>query len=243
MTEHEETRPAEANDALAEISEMLMGYALLLGAAGRIFYEYPNGEWLSEVASQELFDNLPIEIDNEDAQEGQRRLAEWGRAHAEGLTKEALEDLEVDYVKLFINGKRSVLAPPWESVYVNPVPSLFQCSTMGVRGWYKRYQLEIGNVDHEPDDHAGLELSFASHLCALAAHAADEGDESRFREVKVDLKMFLQQHPFRWVSHWCDRVMKESQADFYQAAAQFTKGLLEGLSSVLDIEIKEEVFR
>ena len=164
---------------------------------------------------------------------------DWGEA----LGDEPFDAVEADYMRLFVNGAPTLLAPPWESVYVNATPTLFQCSTMGVRAWYRRFGLEVENVNHEPDDHVGLELSFAAHLCAEAARRAREGDAQGARVALADASAFASEHLLAWAPHWCDVVSEHARTAFYRDLAAFAKQAMAQLAELLGIDVRQRVFR
>lgn len=225
------------------VSAEMEGYALLFGLMGKVFYTYPDFAWVNDLVAEGTFEEIPEIGSNHDMRSGQDLVLKWCSVHRGGLSKDAFEALQVDYVRLFIGGNGSVLAPPWESVYVNSVPTLFQQSTMDVRNWYKRYDLVVENLNHEPDDHVGLEFSFVSHLCSIASNSADSSDEARLSKTMEDLSGFASEHVFSWVPRWCDLVMEQAKTDFFRGIALLSKGIVASFADALKVEAKTEVFR
>lgn len=237
--QRENAEESETMDASMEME----GFALLFGLTGRVFYTYPDFAWVNGLIAEGTFEEIPEVCSNRDMHKGQDLILKWCGENREGLSKEAFEALQVDYVRLFIGGNGSVLAPPWESVYVNSVPTLFQQSTMNVRTWYKRYDLVVENLNHEPDDHVGLEFSFVSHLCSIVSNCTKASDEVRSSTTMQDLSEFASHHVFTWVPRWCDLVADQAETDFFRGIALFSKGVTTGFAKALKADVETEVFR
>lgn len=244
IQERQENAATEKKTCSAEAFE---GYALVFGLMGKLLYANPEYEWLSDIAAQQVFDELPLSCVNEDILEGQKLLRRWFGEGGSALSYEAVEEVKCEYVPLFLNGKNGAAAPPWESIYVNHSPAFFQCSTMSVRMWYKRYSLEAENQEHEPDDHIGLELTFLSYLCAIAAGLVEppmvDGEAYPVNIVCIDASEFASTHLFNWATHWCDIVSGRAKTDFYRGVALFTKGTLACFAMNMGKEIKPKVYR
>jgi len=226
-----------------DITAAMAANVLLFGLMGKIFYSYPDFEWIHGLITEGVFEDIPGAGLIPETSGGQDLLLQWSKENSGGLSKELFSDLEVDYVRLFISGNDSVQAPPWESVFVNADPTLFQGSTMHVRSWYRRFGLEAENLHHEPDDHIGLEFAFISHLCSIALDYANTSDEVMFNKTVADLTEFTTHHVFRWGLRWCDLVIEKAKTKFYRGAALFSKGILINLAATLKVDIKTSVYR
>jgi len=121
-----------------------------------------------------------------------------------------LEELQIEYTRLFINGSPHVVAPPYASVYLDK--SLQGQATekinsfYGARGFFMR-------EDSDLPDHIVHQLEFL----ALLTQSGDQESES----------LFLTQMFFPWFRLFAPRVVQESQHPFYRIVVQiidyFTK--------------------
>ena len=74
-----------------------------------------------------------------------------------------LEDLQAEYVRLFINGPGGVAAPPYASIYVNHSGLLRQQGYDEALALYRRAGLEPAETSESPD-HIAHELAFLAIL-------------------------------------------------------------------------------
>jgi TorA maturation chaperone TorD len=226
-------RRIEASQSL-DWETILVGEMLLFGMLGKIFYTYPELDWLHSLAEQEVFSETPLESQQPDIKSGLKLLQSWSVQNRERISDEHFKDLKADYTHLFI-GLDEVLAPPWESVYFNKDRMVFQEQTLQVRNWYRRFGLEPEKLHKEPDDHIGLELSFISYLSKLSLQALEGKDEERFKMLLEAQRQFISEHPMNWAPAWCDLVIKHACTDFYRGAALILRGALIELKSILTI--------
>lgn len=225
----------------------LEGFAVFFELVGKMLYANPEFEWLNNLASQGVFSELPFPKANENIMVGQKLLNDWFGGTDGTLSRNAVEEVKCDYVPLFLNGKYGACASPWESIYVNSSPAFFQCSTMAVRMWYKRYSLKAENQEHEPDDHIGLELIFLGNLCAIASGMRKppivDGSEYPMSAVRIDVAEFARTHVLNWATHWCDIVYEKANTDYYRGLALLTKGALEAFAEEIGESISVSVYR
>jgi putative dimethyl sulfoxide reductase chaperone len=221
----------ESNSGNASLSEVLVGESLILGLLGKLLYNYPERAWIQSLADEELFAESPFGSEQPDITAGLTLLQGWTRTSRGGMTDEAFDDLRADYTRLFI-GPNSVLAPPWESVHLSVDQLLFQEQTLQVRAWYQRFGLEAPNLHAEPDDHVGLELSFAGQLAKLASEREDRAASEQLLGAQRD---FLSQHVLKWVPAWCGQVESQARTEFYRGIALLTRGALREAAVILGI--------
>jgi TorA maturation chaperone TorD len=211
------------------------GASLAFGLLGRLVYSFPEKEWLQSLVEQDPFDEAPFAAEQPEVTRGLELLQAWTASHRGRLTGEAIDDIRLDYTRLFI-GPGRVLAPPWESVHRSVDRLLFQEQTLQVREWYQRFGLEAANLYQEPDDHAGLELAFLSQLAAMASGAAEQ-DPSAFPRLLEAERAFLAEHPIAWMPMWCELVIRHSETDFYRGVALVTRGTLAELAGLLGVAV------
>jgi len=133
----------------------------------------------------------------------------------------SLEELQIDYTRLFINGVPHVLAPPYASVYLDK--SLQGQSAEHIMSYYhsKGFLKREGS---ELPDHIVSQLEFLAYL----VERGDQAGEAHF----------LTQFFSPWFHSFLSRVVNESRHPFYRIIVQmvdyFTKE--EEQHGVQDIE-------
>ena len=214
----------------------LTGEYLLLGLLGKMLYTAPRRDWLSDLIHGDLFTEAPFGEDQPLVQRGMEEMRLWCQENQAGIAERILEDLQEDYLRLFI-GVEHVLAPVWESVYFSKDRLIFQEETLQVRQWYARYGAEIEQLHKEPDDHIGLELIFVAHLAQVALDKLAKADNEGFQSALTAQSQFLDEHPLRFAPAWYKLVQKHAATDFYRALADLIWGALQAVANLLMIEL------
>lgn len=214
---------------------LLTGEMLLCGVLGKVLFTYPEQAWLTSLAADSIFDEAPFAFDQPDVKEGLMLLNDWAYHNRDGISDSEFDEIVADYRRLFI-GPGQVLAPPWESVFVENGRMIFQKATLGVRDWYRRYGLQSVKLHKEPDDHIGLELTFLAHLAGQAIGALERGEELAFEAANDAQSRFFSTHVLTWAPVWCNQVCAYTQTDFYRGIALMVKGLLNELSIMFELE-------
>jgi anaerobic sulfite reductase subunit A len=143
-----------------------------------------------------------------------------------------LESFQAEYVRLFVNSREGVLAPPHASFYTDG--SLFGRAAQEAFMHYERFKITPDASENEPPDHIGYELDFLSFLCATEQEALDQGsqeDADGLRKAQAD---FLCNHLFLWVNPFCDRIVENADLAYYRLVGAFTKGFLANESSLVE---------
>jgi TorA maturation chaperone TorD len=110
-----------------------------------------------------------------------------------------LEELQIEYTRLFINGVPHVAAPPYASVYLDK--SLQGVHASRTLAYYREKGCDM-SVDSDLPDHIVHELEFLSHL-------VEDGDQEGERE-------FLQRFFLPWFPDFRDRVLSEANHPYYR---------------------------
>ncbi len=116
--------------------------------------------------------------------------------------KKVVEDLQVEYTRLFINAVPRVPAPPFGSVYLEGGRSLFGKTTEKVRDFYRMNGFDIADPSAVPDE-ITLELEFLGHLAG----------QGRYEEEGQFLSVFFRP----WFVQFRDIVVAEAGHPFYVA--------------------------
>lgn len=140
-------------------------------------------------------------------------------------TPEGCEQLQAAYTRLFVDPS-SLPAPPWESVYVNSEPLLFQKSTLEVRRAYREAGYLPAAYPHVADDHLAIELNFMAALAGSSV-ALLEGDDAGSGSADAEALLrtqaaFLDEHLLRWTEAFAERLAERESGGLYPAAARLT---------------------
>ena len=116
-----------------------------------------------------------------------------------------LEDLQVEYTRLFINAVPSCPAPPFGSVHMEGGRSLYGKSTEKVLDFYRENGFEPAGREAVPDE-LTIELEFLGLLA----------ENGKAREEEEFLSTLFRP----WFSKFRQIVIKEAQHPFYRTAVQ-----------------------
>jgi TorA maturation chaperone TorD len=119
----------------------------------------------------------------------------------------SIEDMQAEYVRLFINGPGGVAAPPYASVYINHTGLLRQQGFDEALAMYRRAGLEPDSSDDLPD-HIRYELAFIALLL-------ERGDHDRAEE-------FIDRHLGRWFPRFANRLLSAEPHPFYHTLGRAT---------------------
>ncbi len=111
-----------------------------------------------------------------------------------------LEDLQVEYTRLFINAVPQVPAPPFGSIYLESGRSLYGKTTEKVRDFYREHGFDISDPSAVPDE-LTLELEFLGLLAG----------QGRYEEEGRFLSDFFRP----WFVRFRDIVVAEARHPFY----------------------------
>ncbi|WP_048600915.1 TorD/DmsD family molecular chaperone [Rubeoparvulum massiliense] len=200
----------------------------------QLFIQEPTRELLQSLVKEDSMATFPFQAENAMIAEGITKVRSFMQEH--DLLKEAtFEHLHWDYTRMFV-GPYRLPAPPWESAYMSQEGLLFQKEMLDVRQAYLRYELLPEHYGHEADDHLGLELDFMYQLSVLAWQANEAGDQQKLVRLLHDLQSFIHEHLLKWVPHFCEKMYKNAETQFYQGIALLLHGFL-----ILDTEALQQL--
>ncbi|MEN8256758.1 MAG: molecular chaperone TorD family protein [Thermodesulfobacteriota bacterium] len=119
----------------------------------------------------------------------------------ERITDEILEEIQVDYTRLFINAVPHVIAPPYASVYIDG--TLNSTTADKTREYFRQKGFDTTNTEFP--DHLVTELDFLSLL-------EDESEGSS--------EEFLTQYFRPWFEMFRDLVLKEVEVSYIKSAIE-----------------------
>ncbi len=183
---------------------------------GKSFYLEPNKDRLEAVDSLKIFKEFAKDEESPGASLMDKSLRE-----IKEMTDKEFQGIGADYNRLFV-GPGSLLAPPWESVYLSEEKIIFDEHTLLVREFYRTWGVKINRTNKEPDDHIGFQLEFMSVLSAKALEAIEKEDISRLKAIIDGQNKFLESHTLRWANQFLDILYRKSEQDFFKALALFS---------------------
>jgi len=133
-----------------------------------------------------------------------------------------LEDLLVDYTRLFL-GPVKALAQPYGSAWLDADGGLMRDSTMAAAALYAEGGFEIADEFRELPDHVAAELEFLYLLRFKMAQARMAGDAAALAAADGLRRRFLQQHVGAWIGPFGAAVSAGAQTDFYRSLAALTE--------------------
>ena len=167
-------------------------------------------------AEEKLFDSMAAagELIGAEFAEAARRLGE-----AFGV--ESLQDLLVDYTRLFL-GPVDAKARPYGSVWLGPDKLTMQESTMALLALYEEAGFEMAEDFRELPDHVAAELEFLYLLLFresrtyAGAAAGEPGDPVALR------RRLLEEHLGRWAGPFAQAVKEGARSAFYRELGELT---------------------
>jgi TorA maturation chaperone TorD len=143
--------------------------------------------------------------------------------------KELLEDLAVEYAHLFLGPGKHV--SPHESVHHKKENTqsgqLWGESTAEVKKI-----IESSGLEYQPEytglpDHISVELEFMQQVVLREEQAWQDDDKEAALLCLENEKKFVDEHLFRWIPEFCEKVIKEADLPFYREMAKLTRTFIE----------------
>ena len=155
-----------------------------------------------------------------------QRISPELAAHAlrlgQAFAAASLQDLLVDYTRLFL-GAPQALANPYASVWLTGEPELMQDSAMELLKLYEQGGFEIDPEFRDLPDHVAVELEFLYLLSYQQNQALASGDDPALQAVAVLRTAFLVGHLGRWLGGFILAVHDHAQCEFYRELAELTE--------------------
>jgi putative dimethyl sulfoxide reductase chaperone len=170
----------------------------------------------AELAEERVFDAIVAAATIVDA-----ALAGPARRLAEAFGAARLEDLLIDYTRLFL-GPAKALAQPYGSAWLEADGGLMQGSTLAVATLYAEGGFELAEAFRDLPDHVAAELEFLYLLLFNVAQARLTGDSEALAAVDTLRRRFLDRHLGAWIGPFGAAVKAGAETDFYRALAELT---------------------
>ena len=143
------------------------------------------------------------------------------RMDAAVLGGESLEELAIDYSRLFV-GPFALLAPPFGSIYLEQERRLMADSTQAVERYYREAGLELAEGFNGTPDHIAAELEFLYLLIWRETAARRSGDADALAAATALRRRFLTEHLGAWVGPFAAAVTEGAQTAHYRELAALT---------------------
>jgi TorA maturation chaperone TorD len=148
-------------------------------------------------------------------------LAAHARRLGEEFAREGMENLLMDYTRLFL-GPTHTLARPYGSVWLEGENVVMGESTMAAQALYREGGFDIGTEFREPPDHIAAELEFLYLLIYRENEAHRDGKPDALEAKAALRRRFLDEHLGRWVGPFTAAVKAGAQSNFYRQLAELT---------------------
>ena len=147
----------------------------------------------------------------------------------------AVESTKDEYTRLLI-GPGKLLAPPWESVYMDMDmdETIFHESMLSVRQVYRKYGLCSVGYPNSADDHIAIELDFMAILSGLLVDCYEQNRMDNVEWILLDQKDFLEKHLLSWIHSYSSRLQTDKVYSFYPRLVNLMCMVLEADSVLLE---------
>jgi TorA maturation chaperone TorD len=143
--------------------------------------------------------------------------------------KKLLEDLAVEYARLFLGPGKHI--SPHESVHHKKegVQSgqLWGELTAEVKRIIESSGLEYKSEFTGMPDHISVELEFMQQVTLREEQAWQDDDKQTALLCLKNEKKFVDEHLFRWVPDFCEKVIETADWPFYREMARLTRSFIE----------------
>ena len=210
-------------------NNILKAYNLLLYFAGSMVMYEPVEECVVDFWSNGILSKLPVSSRNPRFMEAASKL----RCSCEDKVT-CKEILMKDYNKLFAGAGQSVASPIKSNYLVDTAVNGSGHKTEGVGDFYDSYGWRFRSRYSIPDDNLGIELLF---LTKLNDQYIILDDEACRREMRNEIRRFIEKHLLSWLPKWNQRVQENAGTMCYKGIATLIYASCEDIFNLLDNSI------
>jgi TorA maturation chaperone TorD len=210
-------------------NNLLKGYTMLLYFAGSMILFEPSEECLTDFWTKGILKKLPV------ASRNPRfiKAASILRSSCES-DEICFKNMQEDYHELF-SGTGSLLAPPYESVYLINKNLMLDKQTLEVKEFYETYGWKSKFRGKIPDDHLGIELLF---LTIMIEKYLQMDDEPCIMEMKKEMRRFLDLHLLSWVPEWNEHIQMFAKTLNFKGIGTLIHACIEDLDAILSYSVE-----
>lgn len=147
-------------------------------------------------------------------------------AHCEGKTQYCVESLKSSYTRLFLVPGQDYVHP-WESPYVGKEVTLFQESTLDVRGRYAAFGFRAEGFKHFPEDHIAMMLHFMGALSSRVFEAYSNHEDAKACDLMRAQSDFISVHLTYWRPKFLDDLYEKDSLGFYAVCGRALDAFLQ----------------
>ena len=171
-----------------------------------------------EFAEERIFDSMRVA-----AAEVDRELAPLVDAMEAAFGATPLDELRVDYTRLFLN-PGAPLAAPYESMWVaRKDPMAAEQVNQSVLAIYREGGFDMDEGFRDLPDHIAAELEFLYTLLFREARTALSGPDGERQAVIALRQRFIDLHLGRWIEPLADAMREGAESGLYRALADLTE--------------------
>lgn len=140
----------------------------------------------------------------------------------------ASDELNAEYVRLFLSSSRGTLCPPLESFYVTSAEGGGMATLLsGLDGEYRSLGIEVHRGSVESVDHLSVELETLAELCRREAEEAARGEAEAVHALLHLQLGFLTNHLGLWFPGFVGRMNNARPAPFYARLTEAADAFLQ----------------
>ncbi|MGE5160848.1 MAG: molecular chaperone [Betaproteobacteria bacterium] len=150
-------------------------------------------------------------------------MAVAAKAMGEDFDAQPLEELQVDYTRLFLNPTGAVAAPYESAWLAGRDPMKVDEVTRSVLDSYRQGGYDVDLSFRDLPDHIAAELEFLYGLIFREARAAASGNDAERAEAIERRHRFVEQHLGRWIVPFTAALRSGGETALYRTLADLTE--------------------
>ncbi|NNL78445.1 MAG: molecular chaperone TorD family protein, partial [Desulfobacterales bacterium] len=145
---------------------------------------------------------------------------------------------EEAYVRLFVNARGGIVAPPYQSCYIGTEEIGTKASLMGepavlMKQRFKSKGLSLASNMNEPPDHLAIELEYLYFLL-------EKGWADKSNEFVVEAAFFADQTMLPWVIQFRNLLKNETMCPLYPLSVNLLVSVLMVIADLDKVKQKTE---
>lgn len=166
---------------------------------------------------------------------------DFGDELDKGSEAEIIENLEVEFTRLFLGPDKHISAH--ESLHHERNDgdwgSFWGASTVEVKKFIETAGLKYREEFKEMPDHISVELEFMQLVTKKEAEILEDPKKEGLHYCMSMQKKFITEHLIKWIPVFCDKVIQQAEMAFYKEIARLTKDFIEYENKNIDKYISD----
>lgn len=181
---------------------------------------YPHENMVFAFRNSPTMENICWALQHLDINSNQSLENIHGYMISENDQESILEDLSIEYTRLFINSYEGIVAVPYESFYKSYDKNVMGEVTVAISQFYTSYGLELTREFTEPPDHIAVEMEFMAYLITNEIQTLDtSGDHLKTKFYLTGQRSFLKKHLSTWGDPFFTQIFKNTKNIFWREVA------------------------